>query len=87
MTTNTAEGHPLSTQAARRRFNKEMRTKGIPAKVCGRCRAVKGVDAFSKSGYCAPCNLSKSDRHPYEWLAERFAGTPLAEALSAAVSA
>ncbi|MEU2191732.1 HNH endonuclease [Streptomyces fimicarius] len=54
MTRNTAEGHPLGTLAARRCFNKAMRTKGIPAKVCGSCHAVKGLDAF-------PCNKASPD--------------------------
>lgn len=36
---------------------------------------------------CAPCNLSKGARNPYEWLAAKYAGTPLADALNAAVRA
>lgn len=61
MTTTTA--HPLGTLAARRRFNKKMRAKGVPAKVCGRCHAVKAHSAFplarkaadGRDAYCSAC--------------------------------
>jgi len=55
--------HPLAALSARRRFNKLMRTKGVPAKVCGRCLAVKALSAFpmarnapdGRGSYCTAC--------------------------------
>jgi hypothetical protein len=59
--------HPLATRAARRRFNKAMRDKGIPAKACARCLAVKGLTAFQmdrskpdgRGAYCTACDRAR----------------------------
>jgi len=56
--------HPLATLSARARFNKAMRDKGVPAKVCSRCLAVKALSAFPKNrskpdgrqSYCKECD-------------------------------
>lgn len=40
--------NPLADRAARRRFNKALREKGVPAKACGSCFAVKALTQFNK---------------------------------------
>ncbi|MBZ6088975.1 HNH endonuclease [Streptomyces olivaceus] len=65
MTMLTNRPAPLSTLAARRKFNSAMRAKGIPAKVCGCCLVVRGHAAFSVDrkapdghrGRCRACDV------------------------------
>jgi len=69
--------HPLASRSARARFNKAMRDKGVPAKVCSRCLAVKAFSAFSmdrskpdgRGSYCTACNRATSAEHNREYRA------------------
>jgi 5-methylcytosine-specific restriction endonuclease McrA len=41
----------LADKKTRLRFNRKMRAKGVPAKACGSCFVVKGLEAFKRTGY------------------------------------
>ncbi|WP_425936646.1 HNH endonuclease [Streptomyces albogriseolus] len=63
--------NPLATRSARTRFNKAMRAKGVPAKVCSRCLAVKALSAFpmdrsapdGRASYCTACRRATNAEH------------------------
>jgi hypothetical protein len=52
----------LADKKARLRFNRRMRAKGVPARACGSCFAVKGLAAFYRKGdgYMSACKVCDS---------------------------
>ncbi|MGA5434803.1 HNH endonuclease [Streptomyces cellulosae] len=69
--------NPLATLSARRRFNKAMRAKRVPAKVCSRCLAVKALSAFrmdrskpdGRGSYCTACDRATRAEYLREYRA------------------
>lgn len=55
----TTTVHPLADKAARQRYNRSLKAKGVPAKACSRCLTVKALGQFSKAGYCYPCDAAR----------------------------
>ncbi|WP_327712384.1 HNH endonuclease [Streptomyces sp. NBC_00464] len=69
---------PLADRTARMRFNRAMREKGVEAKACGRCFAVKGYGGFSvqsssASGRMTICKRCTSERR-HQWNASNAEG-------------
>jgi hypothetical protein len=60
----------LADKKTRLRYNRRMREKGVPAKACGKCFAIKGLEAFHRNGdgYMSACKVCDNER-----TAERYA--------------
>lgn len=69
-------GHPLKTRESRTGINWVLRERGVPAKACSKCFAIKALTAFNakkdaSDGLCSYCRDCTAATH-----AKRMAGDP-----------